>query len=248
MSIYDDLLKGVEDLPKGAVERTKKDITRKGYDTTGYQYQFLVNVMNEVIGFDKWSFDYTLVKDIEGKYNNGKPWWDITVDVIITVSLNGEKVITRKCAGGHRSEMYADALKGAITNGFKKTVALFGVGKKAYEGTIDEDYRPLAGDMQSASKTVSFKTPAKSSDSKPPKTPEKTENKPSGVFKVANKPCDREHYIEVIQKHADKAGIDIKTVKTLSKIDNEIEAMSDAEVLKIGATLASAIKSLNEEE
>jgi len=39
--------------------------------------------------------------------------------------------------------MHSDAMKGAVTNGFKKALSFFGVGKAAYEGTIDEDYRPI---------------------------------------------------------------------------------------------------------
>ena len=51
--------------------------------------------------------------------------------------------VEKTCVGGHKSEMYADALKGAITNSFKKTLGFFGIGKKAYEGMLDDDYRPI---------------------------------------------------------------------------------------------------------
>ena len=140
MSKYNELVKGVDSLPKEAIERAKKEVTRKGYDTTGYQYQFLVNVINEVIGLGNWGFTYDIIKEIEGKWNNGKSFWELTTKV--TVWMNAETKAEFSCVGGHKSEMYADALKGAITNGFKKTVAFFGVGKKAYEGTVDDDYRP----------------------------------------------------------------------------------------------------------
>lgn len=136
---YQEIVKAVEALPKEAIERANKEITRKGYDTTGYQYQFLVNVLNEVVGVSNWGFVYETNKEIEGKWANGKPYWEITVDM--TVEILGAQ---RKCVGGHKAEMHADAKKGAITNGLKKTLALFGVGKKAYEGTLDDDYRPIA--------------------------------------------------------------------------------------------------------
>lgn len=136
--IYDKLVEAVEKLPDGAIERTKKSDTRKGYDTTGYQYQFLVNILNEVIGPSDWGFDYTIIKEVQGSWESGRPFYDITTEVSITI-LGA----TRKCVGGHRAESHSDALKGAITNGFKKTIAFFGVGKKAYEGTVDEDYRPV---------------------------------------------------------------------------------------------------------
>jgi len=141
-TLYQKLIKAVEELPKEAVETAKKEITRKGYDTTGYQYQFLVNILNEVVGIGNWGFDYQIIKEQTGAWSNGKGYWEITTDVKVWI-MEGEKKIEFKCAGGHKSEMHADAVKGAITNGFKKTIAFFGIGKKAYEGTIDDDYRPI---------------------------------------------------------------------------------------------------------
>ena len=41
--------------------------------------------------------------------------------------------------GGHTSTSEADARKGAFTNGLKKAAALFGCGRQAYEGTLDDD-------------------------------------------------------------------------------------------------------------
>lgn len=139
--VYKKLLDAVEKLPNEAIETAKKEITRKGYDTTGYQYQFLVNILNEIIGVENWNFTYNLTKEIQGQWSNGKGFWEITVDT--EVEILGVK---RMCAGGHKSEMHADAKKGAITNSLKKTLALFGIGKKAYEGTIDDDYLPLPDD------------------------------------------------------------------------------------------------------
>lgn len=128
----------VDALPASATETAKKEITRKGYDTTGYQYQYLVNVLNEVIGVANWGFTYTILKEEKGSWSNGKPFYELTVEM--TVTILGA---SRTCVGGHKSEAFADAMKGAITNSLKKTLGMFGVGKKAYEGTIDEDYRPV---------------------------------------------------------------------------------------------------------
>ena len=142
MSKYQELVKAVDALPTEAVEKAKKEVTRKGYDTTGYQYQFLVNVFNEVVGIGNWGFDYDILKELSGKWGNGKSFHEITTKVTVWLIIEDKKA-SFSCVGGHKSEMYADALKGAITNGFKKTAAFFGVGKKAYEGTIDDDYRPI---------------------------------------------------------------------------------------------------------
>lgn len=136
------------DLPLEAVERASKEITRKGYDTTGYQYQYLVNRLNEVCGIGGWDFSWKILKEVQGKWRDGGDFWDITTEVTVILRLPGEdekdkeRWVGRTCVGGNRANNYADALKGAITNGFKKTVAFFGLGRRAYEGTIDEDYRP----------------------------------------------------------------------------------------------------------
>ena len=150
-TIYDSIIKKENELPKDAVEHAKADITRKGYDTTGYGYQFLVNVLNEVCGIDGWNYTYKVIKETEGKWRNGGTYWEICVETPVEIIFGkngvGDNIkITKTMVGGHKSEMYADALKGAITNSLKKTFAMFGLGHKAYEGTIDDDYLPIATD------------------------------------------------------------------------------------------------------
>jgi hypothetical protein len=137
VEIYDRLIAAVAALPKEAIEKTQKEKTRKGYDTTGYQYQFLVNVLNEVIGPEGWNFEYEIIKEIIGQFKSGQAYYDLTVKMTITILGN-----SKSCVGGHQASSYADALKGAITNSFKKTLAFFGPGKMAYEGTLDDDYLP----------------------------------------------------------------------------------------------------------
>jgi hypothetical protein len=41
--------------------------------------------------------------------------------------------------GGHTSMNEADARKGAFKNGLKKSAAMLGCGRPAYEGTLDDD-------------------------------------------------------------------------------------------------------------
>lgn len=139
-SIYSKLIEAVDALPKESVETAKKTDTRKGYDTTGYQYQYLVNVLNEVVGLGNWGMTWAVLKEQKGQYTNGKEFFDITSSVTVWI-MNDDKKAEFTNVGGHQSPLYNDALKGSITNGFKKTVSYFGIGKKAYEGTLDEDYR-----------------------------------------------------------------------------------------------------------
>jgi len=126
-------------MPDEAIQRTKKADTRKGYDTDGYGYQYIVDRLNEVAG-DKWFFTWDIIHTDKGAYKSGVPYYEITVRVDIWLSADGKG---RACVGGHTAMTYADALKGAITNGFKKTAAFWGVGRDAYAGTIDDDNTPL---------------------------------------------------------------------------------------------------------
>ena len=128
-----------EKMDGNAIQRTKGVETKKGYDTTGVGYQFCVNRFNEVFGTD-WGFSYHILKEVEGAYRSGQKYFNITVEVGIWVE-KPENV--RACIGGHTSADFADALKGAITNGFKKTAGFWGVGREAYEGTLDDDNIPL---------------------------------------------------------------------------------------------------------
>ena len=59
---------------------------------------------------------------------------------------DGEVVASRRWKeqldGGHLASSEADARKGAFTNAFKKAAAFFGVGRQAYEGSLDDDNVP----------------------------------------------------------------------------------------------------------
>ena len=131
-----------EKLPPEAVEKTTKEKTKKAYDTTGYGYQYCVDRFNEVYGVDQWGYSYHIVKEVSGSYKSGQPYTEITIEMAIWVKTIRNE---RKCIGGHTSSCYADAYKGAITNGFKKTASFFGVGRDAYAGSIDDDLQPMPG-------------------------------------------------------------------------------------------------------
>jgi hypothetical protein len=131
---------------ENCVERTSKEVTRKGYDTTGYGYQFVVNRLNEILpkyGLH-WSTqdEIKLLKEYPSK--SGQIYYEYAGRLSLLFLNDFREVVdARHCYGGHQSSTHADAMKGAFTNAFKKTAALFGVGADAYEGAIDEDYRPV---------------------------------------------------------------------------------------------------------
>jgi hypothetical protein len=144
------------DFEEDTIQRTSGATTGRGYDTTGIGYQFIANRLNEVIGIDKWSVGFAVIDTRERTLKSGSTNFDVTVSCIIDV--NGT---TRQMYGGHTSRFAFDAIKGAATNAFKKCAALFGVGKGAYEGTLDDD-TPQAGDGTLAPAVATASRPAAS--------------------------------------------------------------------------------------
>ena len=127
-------------LPSEAIQRTKDRLTHKGYDTDGYGYQFCVNRFNEVLGKD-WGYEWDVVNVKEGTTKNGAPNYEFTIRLGIWI-INKETI--RYSAGGHISRTYFDANKGAFSNAFKKAAAMWGTGRHAYEGALDDDNDPYA--------------------------------------------------------------------------------------------------------
>jgi Rad52/22 family double-strand break repair protein len=130
--------------PEQCIERTKGEKTKKGYDTTGIAYQWVVNRFNEVLG--PGSFRCHQATTVRAFDRNGRPTFEAICDLTIELGFyeRGEWYAWAEAwaPGGHISNAEADARKGAFTNAFKKAAAFFGVGRQAYEGTLDDDNRP----------------------------------------------------------------------------------------------------------
>ncbi|MFH1810001.1 MAG: Rad52/Rad22 family DNA repair protein [Pseudomonadota bacterium] len=131
--------------PEEAVERTRGDVTRRGYDTTGIKYQYVVNRLNEVLGVGGFRVEREFsVRDKEAR--SGQQMFDVTCDLVMQLGTweAGQFLpfAEARGTGGHVSACEADARKGAFTNGLKKCAAMFGCGRQAYEGTLDDDNVP----------------------------------------------------------------------------------------------------------
>jgi hypothetical protein len=137
-----------EPFPEEAIERTRGSETRKGYDTTGIKYQWVVNRLNDVLTPGGWrtSQEFSVR---ETKARSGQQMYEVSCDIVIKVGGvidNGtEAAATAFATGGHRSNNEADAKKGAYTNGLKKAAAMLGCGWQAYAGAIDDDNAPAPG-------------------------------------------------------------------------------------------------------
>ncbi len=135
-----------EPFPEEAIERTKGEITRKGYDTSGLKYQYVVNRLNEVLGLGGFRVERTFsIREREAR--SGQMMVEATCDLLMKLGRwsDGEFVAFAEATGtgGHTATTEADAKKGAFTNGFKKVAAFFGVGWQAYAGVIDDDNLPV---------------------------------------------------------------------------------------------------------
>lgn len=135
--------------PESCIQRTEGKLTGRGYDTTGIGYQHIVNRLNEVLGIGGFRAHRTVtVKEV--KRSNGRPAFEAICDLTLelgTWSPEGAFIVFAESLadGGHVASSEADARKGSYTNAFKKAAAFFGVGKAAYEGTLDDDNVPEDG-------------------------------------------------------------------------------------------------------
>jgi hypothetical protein len=131
--------------PEEAIERSDGRVTGKGYSTTGIKYQYVVNRLNDVLGLGGFRVNrITTVR--ESTTSKGRTVFEATCEVRILLGewREGSFVPFAEAIadGGHTATAEADARKGAFTNGFKKAAAFFGVGRQAYEGTLDDDSLP----------------------------------------------------------------------------------------------------------
>jgi hypothetical protein len=137
--------------PEHCIQRTEGRLTGRGYDTSGIGYQHIANRLNEVLGVGGWRAHRTVnVKEVVRA--NGRPAFEAICDITLELGewVGGDFVVCAESLadGGHVAGSEADARKGAYTNAFKKAAAFFGVGRQAYEGSLDDDNVPTdhAGD------------------------------------------------------------------------------------------------------
>jgi len=149
--------------PEHCIQRTEGRLTGRGYDTTGIGYQHIANRLNEVLGVGGWRAHRTVtVKEIVR--SNGRPAFEAICDITLELGewLGGEFVVFAESLadGGHLASSEADARKGAYTNSFKKAAAFFGVGRQAYEGSLDDDNLPTEHEAETVVQQVAPPRPA----------------------------------------------------------------------------------------
>jgi Rad52/22 family double-strand break repair protein len=160
--------------PEACIQRTEGRITGRGYDTTGIGYQFICNRLNEVLGIGGWRAHRTVtVKEITTA--KGRPAHEAICDLTLELGFweNGQFSVFAESLsdGGHTSTSEADARKGAYTNALKKAAAMFGCGRQAYEGTLDDDNLPNESTLEHGQPPVTITTLPTQATQKPSQAP-----------------------------------------------------------------------------
>ncbi len=177
--------------PDEAIERSDGRITGRGYSTTGIRAQYIVNRLNEVLGVGGFRVERSItVKQVAT--SKGRDAFEAACEIKLQLGewQSGAFFPFAEAVadGGHTAMTEADARKGASSNGFKKAAAFFGVGRQAYEGTIDDDNVPPE---QPAKRQVEAETPrAASASPSPAQAPERsrlTSKQLNAIWVIAHK-------------------------------------------------------------
>lgn len=134
------LLKLSKPLPQVAFHKFTKEETGYDQDIISHNYQYAVNRMNEVLGSENWMVEEETIATVE---KNGL--YEVTKKInVIVGKLDAQnqfiRIESKWNYGGGISKSLADAHKSAVTNGLKKALALYGVGKETYEQSMDDDF------------------------------------------------------------------------------------------------------------
>lgn len=126
--------------------------TYKEFDTTGFPLQYCINRLNDVLGVCGWRVDKCQFTDLEPvTLRNGRTHFQIECEITISIGYleNGHyiPVISRTGFGGHTGKVYYEVKKGAKTNAFKKCLSEYGIGREAYEHSIDDDDKSYYADI-----------------------------------------------------------------------------------------------------
>jgi len=126
-----------EELENKGVKAIQR-IAGRGRTLYGFTPQSVFDAMNKVFGPQGWGYEILEYSQhqIEGKGMNA--YGLVRVRVFLKTP-EGEKIF-RESFGGSRNDGIGDALKGAVTDAVQKALAMFSVGRIAYEGELGVYY------------------------------------------------------------------------------------------------------------
>lgn len=137
--------------PEEAIERTDGRVTGRGYNTTGIKTQYIVDRLNEVLGVGGFRAHRTITVSTSTSAK-GRPVFDALCECRLELGewRDGVFAVFAEALGdgGHSAMSEADARKGAFSNALKKCAAMFGAGRDAYRGVLDDDSTPAPRDAE----------------------------------------------------------------------------------------------------
>ena len=101
-----------------------------GKELTGYESQYAINLLNDIVGVGNWK-----TEEVINKQETLKNGW--TCAMTLKLIINGCIEVTGY--GGHYSSNIANAYKGAKTSAFKNACKYLGIGKELHSRGIDDD-------------------------------------------------------------------------------------------------------------
>lgn len=125
----------VESLPEKAIQRSKGSETKKGYDTTNYNFGYIWEIMTEVFGSP-----FIHVADISDPIIKGEGPYEVTREITVSIhDGDGEILVSETGDGGSRNKLLSDAKKGAKKNAIKLALFYIGILIEPWKGQMDED-------------------------------------------------------------------------------------------------------------
>jgi len=203
------------------IQRTEGRLTGRGYDTTGIGYQHIANRLNEVLGVGGWRAHRTVtVKEIVR--SNGRPAFEAICDITLELGewVDGNFMVFAESLadGGSVASTESDARKGAYSNGFKKAAAFFGVGRQAYEGSLDDDNLPGEHVVEAVQQPVR-RMPAAPAPMQPIQPAQNTQVAQPATRPVSAQPRNRltSKQLGALQAISRKLGMDHGGLRAISK-------------------------------
>jgi hypothetical protein len=134
---YVEIIKAVDEILDSYGEKAIQDVPSRGRVLHGYVPQFVFDALNEVIGAGNWGYEilHSSYEREERVRKNGKEE-EVYVAVVHVRVWMMDKGNCKEAFGGSENYTAADALKGAVTDGVQKALAMFSIGHKAYRGEL----------------------------------------------------------------------------------------------------------------
>lgn len=228
-----DILVALRDyeFPGEAIQETTHPTMKK--KILGYNAQYIINALNEVIGVNHWREVGDMVEEkpssayvsiYNGQFQIGN--WknreymrkitkaDGTTEERTITDTYFEVISSHNTYGWSRNPDHWESLKGARTNFLKKVCSYYSLGWKSYALQLDDDFANLWAEVPvgktpesviAAAKKAPAKTPAKpAANKKPAATPPANKKEPDGKGSTPKTTACTKKQIDFINKLYDE--------------------------------------------